>query len=239
MDQAKTWFAKNGLHLNEAKTETLTFQMDRWEQPGDAVRLLGIYIDARLTWRSHIDHLTTALSRAIYAIRRTSKIAGYQAAKLTYRSLFESRMTYGIQIWGHSCHTEAVFLLQKRAVRTLTSEPSQTHCKPLFRRNNILTTYALYLLKTLTEVHNNKSNIPTQSDLHTYKTRSRNDLRTEQHRLTTTAHYSRSLRMYNGLREDWKVLTGRAFKKTLAEALLEIAPYSIQEFCAAEGIIIV
>ena len=89
MQQAKKWFEENGLHLNEAKTEILTFQMDRWERPGEAVRLLGIHIDPRLTWRSHIDHLTSVLSRAIYAIRRTSKIAGHQAAKLTYHSLFE------------------------------------------------------------------------------------------------------------------------------------------------------
>ena len=142
-------------------------------------------------------------------------------------------MSYGIQIWGHSCHTETVFLLQKRAVRSLTS---QSHCKPLFRNNNILTTYAQYLLKTLTEVH--KNNIPAQSDQHTYKTRSRNDLRTEQHRLSTTAHYSKNLRIYNGLREDWKSLTSRAFKKTLTKALIETAPYSIQEFCIAEGMII-
>ena len=40
----KQWFEKNTLKLNQQKTEVLTFEMDRWEKAGSAVRLLGIYI---------------------------------------------------------------------------------------------------------------------------------------------------------------------------------------------------
>ena len=63
MDQAKEWFEENKLLLNEAKTERITFQMDRWQQARPPIRLLGVYIDPRLTWRGHVDHLAKALSR--------------------------------------------------------------------------------------------------------------------------------------------------------------------------------
>ena len=68
LHEAKQWFEKNALKLNQQKTEVLTFEMDRWEKAGPAVRLLGIYIDPRLTWRDHIEWLRTSLARATYAV---------------------------------------------------------------------------------------------------------------------------------------------------------------------------
>ena len=232
MQQAKLWFTNNNLHLNETKTEQINFQMDRWEQVDNAVRFLGIYIDPRLTWKSHIEYLAKTLSRAIFAIRRIQKTAGNHAAQLAYRSLFEARAAYAIEIWGHSSHIGSIFTLQKRAVRSLTSEHPHTHCRPLFQKHRILTIHALYLVNTLTNIHRTKANIPTQSDIHGHQTRNRNDLRPNFARLATTAQSSKIIKIYNHLQNEWKSLTPRAFRNTIKGHLLEVAPYSIEEFAA-------
>ena len=88
LHEAKQWFEKNALKLNQQKTEVLTFEMDRWEKTGPAVRLLGIYIDPRLTWRDHIEWLRTSLARATYAVRRINQTVDWQTARTAYFALF-------------------------------------------------------------------------------------------------------------------------------------------------------
>ena len=230
MSQAKEWFTENLLHLNEAKTKQIAFQMDRWENPGEPVQFLGICIDPRLTWNDHVDQLCKTLSKATYAIRRTEKTAGYCAARVAYLSLFHTRMSYGIETWGHGAHTMRILILQKRAIRSLTGEVPRTQAKPLFQKHKLLTVYAVYILRTLCTVHKSVGQIPKQTDHHSYATRAGTNLRPDFSRLTTTAHYTRPVRMYNSLPKEWKSQAPKAFRRTLKEHLLCLPPYGIEEF---------
>ena len=229
MQEAKTWFESNQLELNEQKTEELTFEMDRWETTQKPVKFLGITLDARLTWSSHIESLSKLLSRAIYAIRRINKTAGYEASRVAYFSMFQARMSYGIQTWGHSSHTKTILILQKRAVRGLTSEHPLTNAKPLFQKHRILTVYAVYLLYCLCDIHRTRMKDPVVHN-HQYDTRKKNDLRPDYRRLTTTAHYTKPVKIYNSLPDQWKTETNRRFKLTLTQHLLEAPPYDVDEF---------
>ena len=99
---ARAWFENNNLTLNTNKTETINFEMDRWKTAGDGARFLGVFIDPRLTWETHINQLRKKLAKTAYCIRRTAQVAGREAALISYHSLFHSSLSYGIETWGNS-----------------------------------------------------------------------------------------------------------------------------------------
>ena len=106
---ANDWFKANQLSLNETKTVQILFTCDR--RGGDesvSAKLLGIWLDTRLTWRTHIQALEGELSKAVYAIGRIRSIIGRGAALTAYHALFHSKMSYGIVLWG-SLHTPRGF----------------------------------------------------------------------------------------------------------------------------------
>ena len=212
---AKQWFKQNTLTLNDKKTESITFQMDRWERTDPAVRFLGIQIDPRLTWMEHIETLGKKLSGATYAIRRINQTVSSEAARTTYFALFHARMTYGIEVWGHSAHTTIILTHQKRAVRAINGATQATHCKPLFQEHGILTVYAEYVYRCLCEIHNIKDIHPKQGDHHQHMTRAREDLRGTHKRLVTTSNHGSQVNLYNALPGDWKLNNLKIFKCTL------------------------
>ena len=55
--RAQEWFSSNRLMLNEDKAQKLFFSSNNKFVNGDNVNLLGIVIDDRLNWSSHVDKL--------------------------------------------------------------------------------------------------------------------------------------------------------------------------------------
>ena len=230
MEQAKQWFQQNDLNLQEQKTEKLSIEMDRWKETDQPVKFLGITIDARLTWNSHIQNLEQTLNRATYAIRKVHKTAGIRAARVAYMALFHSRMSYAIETWGHSSHTRAILITQKRAVRSITMETQMTHAKPLFICNKILTVHAVYILKCTTNIHKASNSMERHADTHSYNTRNRNILQIDFHRLATTSYRALQIHLYNLLPEEWKTKNMNGFRRTIRDHLIKTAPYNIDEF---------
>ena len=230
LTDAQRWFQSNGLLLNHAKSEKLTFQMDTWEETDAPVRFLGIMIDARLTWGDHVDYLARSLSKATYAIRRIEKSAGSQAARTAYMSLFHARMVYGLQLWGHSGHTKRILLLQKKAVRSLHAQPATTHSRPLFQRHRIMTVYAAYLHRCLSEIQTTAQILPKRSNTHDHNTREKDKLRTDFSRLATTSSTNTQTNIYNMLPLCWKSQPLKVFQRLLKDYLLQEPPFSIDEF---------
>lgn len=66
--EASSWFECNGLRLNENKTQEIIFTLRRVADVGD-VKVLGVHLDTRLTWVSHVCQLATRLSRNIFVLR--------------------------------------------------------------------------------------------------------------------------------------------------------------------------
>lgn len=64
------------------------------------------------------------------------QIASYEAAKAAYDANFELRATYGILAWSASSFAKAAFRLQKETIRALSSVPTRTSCRALFKKHN-------------------------------------------------------------------------------------------------------
>ena len=227
----KEWFQSNRLQLNEGKTQNILFYTKRNADASASATFLGVQLDSALSFSVHTQSLAKRLSRAIFCIRRIRMMATYQAARLVYFATFHSHLTYGLLVWGCSDIT-SIFLLQKRALRTLTGAKKRDHCKILFKDHNILTLPSLYILTVLTYMYNNVVDYSRNNDTHDYNTRQKNDLRIPKCRLKKTQQSTNywGVRFFNMVSSPTKALPEAQFKKTIREHLVSAAYYSIEEF---------
>ena len=110
MDKLKYWFDINNLKLNIQKTKILPYFNTKLTNDitidnikidiVDNYKLLGLYLDTKLSFNIHIDNLNMKLSKIIYLIKRLSYL-NIKNLILLYKSLFLSNLTYGIEIWGN------------------------------------------------------------------------------------------------------------------------------------------
>ncbi|KAF6200359.1 hypothetical protein GE061_006662 [Apolygus lucorum] len=176
------WCSANYLVLNESKTQALTFSPRGSDS--FAVTLLGLRLDEAVSWKPHICALRKSLGKLVFLLRRLSFAVSHGILLNAYYGLFESRLRYGVLLWGSSTGALAIFRLQKAAVRTLDGAPSDAHCRPIFKKLRLLTLPGLYALVSLVRIRNNIQEFPRLGDHHTYQTRNRDDLSINRHRLT-------------------------------------------------------
>jgi hypothetical protein len=60
------------------------------------VKFLGITVDNTLSWKQHVDTITSKLNKACYIIRRTKLYLSHNVLKMVYYALFHSVMSYGL-----------------------------------------------------------------------------------------------------------------------------------------------
>ena len=135
-----------------------TPQTPSWERLGNApirppqdikhvneCKFLGIYLDTHLTWKRHIEKISSKISSAIFAINRAKDFLSKHALRCLYFALVHSHLTYGINVWGNSVNIKKIITLQKRAIRTINKVWYRSHTEPLFKSNQILKLEDMYI----------------------------------------------------------------------------------------------
>ena len=89
--EASHWFTANGLSLNaSSKTQRILFSLKNTLNSNCCnmtvpnVKLLGIIIDSKLTWDSHIDMICCKLARVIHLLRHLKPLVPKQYLKTAY-----------------------------------------------------------------------------------------------------------------------------------------------------------
>jgi hypothetical protein len=109
------WLRCNLLSLNYDKTTLLQF-VTKTNQETDmqislsntnitntrSIKFLGLTIDASLTWKYHINELTTRLNKACFAIRSIRPFMSLDVLRSTYFVYVHSIISYGIIFLGNS-----------------------------------------------------------------------------------------------------------------------------------------
>lgn len=242
---SKNWFDNNKLLLNKEKTGTILFRtkLSRKEKPEfieldenqltiqKNTKFLGIYIDEFLDWSAQIEYLSSKLNRTCYCLRIVSRYLNETARKTLYFANFEASARFGIIFWGTNSKIQKIFVIQKRVLRVLYNMPYLESCRGIFKSNRILTIFGLYIFDTILFFHKNRSNMKVQSQ-HNYNTRT-NDLNYPIHRLTLSEkspHYM-GIKFYNKLSDDIKTVpTENKFKRKVKKLLLDLEPYSVNDF---------
>ena len=97
--------------------------------------MLGVIIDHKLNWCTHVGEICKKVSRVIYLLRNLEKAVPSHYLRIAYFAFFQTVISYGLIIWGNSSKINDVFLIQKKAIRILTDSAYLAHCKPLFIEN--------------------------------------------------------------------------------------------------------
>ena len=228
--QLQRWFATNELALNMDKTTKIHFCTSRRVSlEREEAKFLGVILDTRLTWLPHIEALERKLASAVHAVRRVTTSINREAGRIAYFAMFHSRMVYGLAVWGASAYVGRIFVLQKRAVRSLTGAGRMDSCRPLFKSSGILTLAGEYVLQMITE-ELFKNIPPKQNEIHHYNTRDGDMLRVPFSRLQTTDALSQAARLYNAVPEEIRTLPLAKWRTPLKKHLVEHPIYTVEEF---------
>lgn len=237
----KSWCDSNNLCFNIGKTKVLGFRFSfdslnisehsKINQE-DSTKFLGMFIDNKLNFSSHIPYLNKKLSVGSFAVRKTFSELGAKMAKTTYYALIESHLRYGIAFWGNcsQCLFESVFTIQKRCIRYICGANIRDHCRPLFIRENILTLTCLFVLETVTLLHKRYKNFQSGQ---VYQTRNQNNipLPIPRYGVTQNSIIYRSIKIYNKLPAELRsIQSEKTFRVKVKEMLLLKAYYRLSEF---------
>ena len=211
--QVSNWFKANKLSLNVKKTNYIHFTKKSNKQlklnikidgsiiqPTDNTTFLGVVIDKHLNWNSHIDKITSQISRSIGVLRRLRHSLPLNILFTLYNTLILPYISYSNIAWATSNNTleqnhcpwtsnnptklNNLFKLQKRAIRICTGSYYSSHTKQLFNKLKTLNIFDLNKLQTAIFMHRYlNNNLPKSfdcffskyKDIHHYNTRNANN----------------------------------------------------------------
>ena len=118
-------------------------------------KLLGILIDEHLTFHHHIDYLKFKLSKALFCINRVKNFLPQKTLKTIYHSLFHSHLLYCPLIVNSSSKSniEKIFIMQKKAICSITNSKPHAHTEPIFSSLKILPYHKIIYKAQLTFFH--------------------------------------------------------------------------------------
>ncbi len=238
-DKALQYCLQNDLAINPSKTTQINFSRKTGLLPEipnisleTKTKLLGLTIDAGLTWTDHIYSLTKKLSSGVYVVKRMMWIGGLETAKTAYFAVMESHIRYGIILWGGTSEANfnKILILQKKAIRALAGLGSIDSCREVFKSLKLLTVAALYIHAVV--MYTDQLDLPRNEDFHSYHTRSANDYSLPAHHTTKFSQKPSYLgrKIINVLPQYLKNMRGNTLKKYLQDWLAERPVYSVKEF---------
>jgi hypothetical protein len=123
------------------------------------IKFLGVIIDDRLTWKSHISSVARKVSRNNGILFNLRKSLPKSLRTSVFNAIIQSTITYAISVWGSGgCKSKLmpVFVAQKQAVRSLygirrINRYLRGHTKSCFNNNRILSVYNLYQYTIISE----------------------------------------------------------------------------------------
>lgn len=240
------WFNENKLTLNKEKTKLILFKTNQagFNTPStinicnqklnldSSTRFLGIEIDEFLRWSDHVEKVNNRLNSACYSIRVLKKYVELTTLKTVYFANCQSVIKFGILTWGSSPDWARIFVSQKNIIRTMLGLSYRQSCRGHFRSLKIFTVTALYIYECLIFLRKNMHIFEQCRQGINVNTRAK-DLKYPVHRLTLYERgtYYRCIKFYNKLPDNLKTMKSiREFKRYLGARLIELEPYSLDEY---------
>ena len=121
----------------------------------DYVKFLEVLIGNNLTWRPHIDHIASKISKIVGIIARLRHHVPLNTLLQIYHSLIFPYMLYGVPVWGQAsqCDLKKILTLQKHALCLIFFASKRSHAIPLFVASNILPINTFYFETVSTIMH--------------------------------------------------------------------------------------
>ena len=150
-----------------------------------------------------------------------------------YFAHFQSKMRYGIVVWGGSRESTKILRLQKKVVRMMTGLKTGESCRLKFKELRILTVISLYVLEVLCYMKKYRGSISENSVIHEHNTRRKTDLHIQSCRksLFQKSVINIGIKLFNHLPSELKQLHDfKQFRKKLKLLLLNKPLYTLKEY---------
>jgi hypothetical protein len=139
LNAINTWMSKWKIQASASKSVHVTFTLNTGNCPSvqlgtetlphsDVARYLGIYIDRKQTWKTHIkkkrDELNLRFRSLLWLLGRPSKL-NLNNKLLIYKSILKLVWTHGIELWGTASNSnlEILHRFQNSVFRTILNAP--------------------------------------------------------------------------------------------------------------------
>ena len=110
------------LTINDILIENVTVQ-----------KLLGVYIDNTLSWKSQITKICSKLNSKIALLKRISYYLTYDMKLLFYNAYIMSTFDYCCTVWGKGKYIQnTIYKTQKRVARLILNKPIKTNSIEMF-----------------------------------------------------------------------------------------------------------
>ena len=250
LKEAKLYFKKNGLNINEQKTQCIIIgsrqlissipveiELHFGEaiiKPVSSVKNLGLYMDQYLLYDVHINYITRKVNGILMFLNRIKDNFDKATRIMIVQSLALSTINYCLKIWGMTTkqQLEKIQKLQNFAAKiAIGGARKYDHVTPILKElkwvnieNKILYDICTFTYKVINNVYNeNHFCFPTLNDVNIRLTRQSNDLfikRTNTD-IGTNAISIRGPKLWNTLPADIKDnVSFNGFKSNLTQFLL-------------------
>ena len=139
LNKIQDWLQIWRIKANESKSVHVTFTMKRKTCPpvklnntqipqADVAKYLGMHLDRRLTWKTHIwnkrKQLGLTMRKYYWIMSRTSQLTT-ENKLLVYKSIVKPIWMYGIQLWGSASDSniEIIQRFQSKTLRMIVNAP--------------------------------------------------------------------------------------------------------------------
>ena len=101
---------------------------------------MGIFIDCKMSWINHINHVKSKVAKGIGILCKARKYLKRSTLLTLYYSFIYPYITYCLEVWGNANNTYicSLFKLQKRIVRIIDSANFRAHSEPILSKLDIL-----------------------------------------------------------------------------------------------------
>ena len=157
LNKISTWLDANKLSLNVGKTKFMVFRQPQKKFRIPKIKMkniqidhvnnfnfLGIIIDSHLNWNSHIEKISSKISRSLGILNKLKRILPIDPKLKIYNSIILSHINYGILTWGFKC--SKLKTIQKKAVRIITCSKFNAHTDPLFKHMGLLKVEDIFMI---------------------------------------------------------------------------------------------
>lgn len=222
-------------HNSQKQINEITFQVknEHLSNKGTPVKFLGLYMDDTMNFHTHCQRLTSRLCSFKYVFRNLCDVLDNNQIISVYYAQIESRIRYGICLWGSVASAKTVFLAQKQIVRII-AKCNKTHsCRSLFKKFNILTLVSIFIYEVSVYIFKNRNKYIQNKCVHNFNTRQKEQYHIPFARCNVVSNSADivGLKIMNKLPQDVKAVDSfNLFKNRLRQFLLQKCFYTLEEY---------
>jgi len=175
------WIKANRLILNQSKTHYLIshsssripnidVELDNQIiKRVEEAKFLGVILDSRLMWKSHINEIKVKLSKVSGMLYKVRDYMNLDNLKQLYLSLAYPHILYCSAVWSGASKTSlhSLELAQKRLIRIMSYKAYNDHTSQIFKELSLLKLKDIFFLQTSLFVYKSVNClIPSENDFH-------------------------------------------------------------------------